>query len=265
MSASTVEPAAGTVTTSPDAAEAGHRAGEVAAQVLRDALAKRGRARVIFASAPSQDATIRTLAAAAGIDWTRVTSLHLDEYRGIDPHHQAAFGQWLADRLPEPAQRSLDRIRTDGTARAEIDRYTQVLHDGPIDLVCLGIGVNGHLAFNEPGDTNFDDRRVVREVELTHASRKQQVDEGLFPSLDDVPTHALSMTVPAIMRGEAIVGTVLGESKAASVAAALTGPVTTDLPASALRTHPRAYLFLDTGAAGDLPPGEHTVGPERAD
>jgi len=253
MSASDVVPAAGTVTIAPGEAEAGQRAGEVAAQVLRDALRDRGEARVVFASAPSQEAMIRTLASADGIDWTKVTSLHLDEYRGIDPHHQAAFGQWLADRLPEEAQGGLDRIRTGGTAQEEIDRYTQVLNDGPIDLVCLGIGVNGHLAFNEPGDTDFDDPAAVRQVELAHASRKQQVDEGLFASLDDVPTHALSMTVPAIMRGAALVCTVLGESKADAVAAALTGEVTDQLPASALRTHARMFLFLDEGAAVKLP------------
>lgn len=253
MSANDVVPAAGTVTISPDAAEAGRRAGEVAAQVLRDALAERGQARVVFASAPSQDAMIRTLTAAEGIDWTKVTSLHLDEYRGIDPHHQAAFGQWLADRLPEQAQGGLDRIRTDGTAQAEIDRYTQLLHEKPVDLVCLGIGVNGHLAFNEPGDTSFNDPRAVREVELTHTSRKQQVDEGLFASLDEVPTHALSMTVPAIMRGAALVCTVLGESKAPAVSASLTSEVTDQVPATALRTHERMFLFLDEGAASKLP------------
>mgnify|MGYP001186272887 CR=1 FL=1 len=253
MSASDVVPAAGTVTIAPDEAEAGRRAGEVAAQVLREALRERGQARVVFASAPSQDAMIRTLTSSPDIDWTKVTSLHLDEYRGIDPQHRAAFGQWLADRLPEQAQAGLDRIRTDGTSQEEIERYTQVLQDGPIDLVCLGIGVNGHLAFNEPGDTSFEDPAAVREVALTHASRKQQVDEGLFPSLDDVPTHALSMTVPAIMRGAALVCTVLGEAKADAVGAALTGELTEQVPATALRTHERMYLFLDEGAAANLP------------
>lgn len=253
MSASDVVPAAGTVTIAPDEAEAGRRAGEVAAQVLREALRERGQARVVFASAPSQDAMIRTLTSSPDIDWTKVTSLHLDEYRGIDPQHRAAFGQWLADRLPEQAQAGLDRIRTDGTSQEEIERYTQVLQDGPIDLVCLGIGVNGHLAFNEPGDTSFGDPAAVREVALTHASRKQQVDEGLFPSLGDVPTHALSMTVPAIMRGAALVCTVLGEAKADAVAAALTGELTEQVPATALRTHERMYLFLDEDAAAKLP------------
>ncbi|MGC0145112.1 6-phosphogluconolactonase [Pseudactinotalea sp. Z1732] len=253
MSASVNVPSEINVGIAPTADQAGARAGQVAAEVLREALAKRGRARVIFASAPSQEATIATLGASEGIDWSKVTSMHLDDYLGLDPHHPAAFGQWLADRLPEQAQPGLDRIRTDGEAAAEIERYTQALEAGPIDLVCLGIGVNGHLAFNEPGDTDFDDPALVREIALAHASRQQQVDEGLFATLDEVPTHALTLTVPAIMHGGVIVGTVLGEPKAASVAAALTGPITPALPASALRTHASAHLFLDEDAAGSLP------------
>lgn len=254
MSASDVTPAAGNVDVGPTAEEAGRRAGNVAARVLRAALLERGKARVVFASAPSQEAMVRSLADSEDIEWSRVTSLHLDEYRGIDPRHQTAFGQWLADRLPAQALAGLDRIRTDGDASAEIARYSQLLAE-PIDLVCLGIGVNGHLAFNEPGDTDFKDPRMVREVELTHTSRMQQVDEGLFDNLDQVPTHALTMTVSAILRGRAVVGTVLGESKATSVAAALTGPITTDLPASALRTHEEVHMFLDEGAASGLPQG----------
>lgn len=252
MSASDVTPAAGKVDVAHTPEEAGRRAGSVAARILRAALLERGSARVVFASAPSQDAMIRSLAGSEGIDWSRVTSMHLDEYRGIDPRHQAAFGQWLADRLPNQALAGLDRIRTDGHASAEIDRYSQLLTE-PIDLVCLGIGVNGHLAFNEPGDTDFSDPSAMREVELTHTSRMQQVDEGLFDNLNQVPTHALTMTVSAILRGRAMVGTVLGKPKAASVAAAFTGPVTTDLPASALRTHEEVYMFLDEGAASGLP------------
>ncbi|HLS41021.1 6-phosphogluconolactonase [uncultured Georgenia sp.] len=237
----------------PSDTAAGAAAGQAAARLLQDALSRRGRARVVFASAPSQDRMIRTLSAAPGIDWSRVESLHLDEYRGIDPEHRAGFGRWLADRLPSTALPGLRRIRTDGDARAEIERYGEVLDAAPVDLVCLGIGVNGHIAFNEPGDTDFADAALLREVPLAHASRQQQVDEGLFPALADVPTHALSLTVPAILRGAAIVGTVLGAAKAEAVAAALVGPVTPDVPASVLRTHGAVSLFLDAAAASRLP------------
>src|SRR5699024_11845873 len=105
------------------------------------------------------------------------------------------------------------RIDTGGTSAAEIERYSEIITAASIDLVCLGVGVNGHVAFNEPGDTDFDDTRLVREVQRAHASRQQQVDEGLFSELNDVPTHALSMTVPAILRAASVVCTVLGASK----------------------------------------------------
>jgi len=246
-------PSAGDVTVAPSSEGAGIAAGKAAAQVLRRALEQRATARVVFASAPSQDQMLRTLVAAEGIDWSRVQSMHLDEYRGIDPEHRAAFGKWLADRLPEAAQSGLERISSEGEFGVEIERYSQLLQEGPIDLVCLGIGVNGHVAFNEPGDTDFNSPEQLRQVLLTHASRKQQVDEGLFASLDDVPTHALSMTVPAIMRGEALVCTVLGSAKAAAVAAALSGPVTTDVPASILQDQDNVQVFLDEDAAVDLP------------
>lgn len=232
---------------------AGTAAGRAAADVLAAVLERQPRARVVFASAPSQDQAVRTLAADPRIDWSRVQSLHLDEYRGIDPGHPAAFGRWLADRLPQTAQQGLDRIRTRGESADEVHRYGELLAAGPIDLVLLGIGVNGHIAFNEPGDTDFEDSAAIREVLLTHESRQQQVDEGLFPILDEVPTHALTMTVPAILAATTVVGTVLGEAKARSVAAALTGPLTTDVPASSLRTHPHMVIHLDAAAAGLLP------------
>lgn len=214
---------------------------------------------MIFASAPSQDACVRTLAAAPDIDWRRVQSMHLDEYRGIGETNPAAFGQWLADRLPASAHAGLERISPYGTSDHEISRYTELLTAGAIDLVCLGIGVNGHIAFNEPGDTDFHSTTMVRNVALTHASRQQQVDEGLFPALAEVPTHALSLTVPAILRGDSLVVTVLGSAKAASVRSALTGPVTPDLPASALLTHQDVTVFLDALAAAELPTELRTV------
>lgn len=253
MSVTDRTPSAGDVTVAPSSTAAGIAAGEAAAQVLREALQQRTTVRVVFASAPSQEQMVRTLAAAPGIDWSRVRSMHLDEYRGIDPEHRAGFGKWLADRLPEAAQPGLERIRSGGNAEDEIQRYTELLREGPVDMVCLGIGVNGHVAFNEPGDTDFESPVSVREVALAHASRKQQVDEGLFASLDEVPTHALSMTVPAIVRGEAMICTVLGEAKASAVAAALSGPVTAEVPASVLRNHSNLRVFLDEDAAADLP------------
>ncbi|MGP9744082.1 6-phosphogluconolactonase [Brachybacterium sp. AOP29-B2-41] len=235
------------------AAAAGAAAGRTAAEALTRVLAEKPRARVIFASAPSQEQMLRTLGEDPRIDWTRVTSLHMDDYLELDPAHPASFGTWLAERLPAEAQAGLDRIRQDVDPDGEVRRYSELLAGEPVDLVCLGIGVNGHIAFNEPGDTDFEDPALVRKIELTHASRQQQVDEGLFPSIDDVPTHALTLTVPAMLSAGSLVCTVLGDAKADAVAATLTGPVTTDVPASAMHTHPDVVVHLDAAAAAQLP------------
>lgn len=245
----------GSVHVSRTDGDAGSAAGRAAAEILRGAIARKGSARVVFASAPSQEAMLAALTSQKGIDWSKVESLHLDEYVGIDPSHSASFGQWLASRLPQPAHEGLRRINSLGSTTDEIDRYTTLLKSAEIDLVCLGIGVNGHIAFNEPGDTDFEDPALLREVPLTHESRQQQVDEGLFETLGQVPTQALSMTVPAIMAGKALVCTVLGESKARAVRQALTEPVTTDVPSSILQTHSAVSVFLDASAARDLDEG----------
>lgn len=234
-------------------AEAGTAAGRAAADVLARVLGEQERARVIFASAPSQEQMLTTLAADPRIDWTRVDSFHMDDYLGLDRAHPAAFGTWLAHRLPAAALPTLDRIRVDGEAEAEIARYTARLTEAPIDLVCLGIGVNGHIAFNEPGDTDFDTAELVRLIELTRTSRQQQVDEGLFPDLEAVPTHALTLTVPALVGARSLVCTVIGSAKSRAVADTLTGPVTAQVPATALRGHGEAVLHCDTAAAALLP------------
>lgn len=234
-------------------AEAGAAAGRAAADVLVRVLGERDRARVVFASAPSQEQMLVTLGADPRIDWTRVDSFHMDDYLGLDPAHPAAFGTWLAGRLPTAALPTFDRIRVDGEPESEISRYTQNLAEAPIDLVCLGIGVNGHIAFNEPGDTDFDTSDLVRLITLAHTSRQQQVDEGLFPDLGAVPTHALTLTVPALVSARSLVCTVVGSAKSRAVADTLAGPVTAQVPATALRGHRNAVLYCDTEAAALLP------------
>ncbi|EHK83971.1 glucosamine-6-phosphate deaminase [Saccharomonospora azurea SZMC 14600] len=234
--------------------EVGTSAAAVAADAILAALAERGRARVVFASAPSQEPMLTALAADRRIDWSRVTSFHMDEYLGIAADHPQAFGRWLADRLPAAARQGLLRIDPTAEPGHEAERYAALLAEAPIDLTCLGVGVNGHIAFNEPGLTRFDDPELVRLVRIDDVSRRQQVDEGLFPSLDRVPTEALSLTVPALMGATRMVASVLGEHKAAAVAAALTGPVSPQCPASVLRTHSAVSMHLDTAAVALVEP-----------
>lgn len=185
------------------------------------------------------------------LDWQAVHAFHMDEYLGIDPGHPQSFGVWLLDRLPGAVQ--FERIRTDGETDLEIARYTELITASPIDVTCLGVGVNGHIAFNEPGQTDFADSRLVREVRLDDASRRQQVDDGLFETLAAVPTTALTLTVPALLSARSMICTVLGTNKADAVTKALLGPVSEDCPASVLRRHPDVAWFLDRQAAAGLP------------
>lgn len=240
------------VRTAASAAEAGRDAARRAASVLRDAITSRGAARVIFACAPSQEAMLAALAHEPDIDWARVHSFHMDEYLGLAPDHPNTFGQWLQERLPAAALAGLERIRSDDRPAAEATRYAALLDEAPIDLVCLGIGVNGHIAFNEPGTSAPDDSEMVRVVTLDDASRRQQVDEGLFPQLSDVPTHALTLTVPALLAGRSLVCSVVGAHKADAVTRAAQGPIDALVPASFLRLHPDVTWFLDESAAAGL-------------
>jgi len=236
----------------PDRQTTGASAAGSVARTIRAAIQARGEARIVLASAPSQEEMLANLVTDESVDWSRVHAFHMDEYVGLPYGHPRSFAQWLHDRLPRTALGSFHPLRPGADPAAEAHRYAALLADGPIDLTCLGIGVNGHIAFNEPGDTRFDDPVAVRVVALDEASRRQQVDEGLFDSVPEVPTHAVTLTVPALLRAGTIVVTVHGRHKAAAVATALTGPVDPACPASALRTHPAVVWHLDAAAASLL-------------
>lgn len=238
------------VTVCDTAEEAGERAAARAAEVIRTAAA-RGTARVVFASAPSQATMLRKLAA-AGVPWHRVEACHMDEYVGLPASDPRSFSQWLADRLPVDELAAFHRIDGMAAVPDELRRYTGIVAAAPIALTCMGIGVNGHIAFNEPGDTSFTDSRAIREVVLEHQSRQQQVDEECFASLEEVPVNALTLTVPVLVSAQSIVMTVLGSSKAKGVAAALLGPIGEAVPATAVRNHRDVAVFLDRGAAAEL-------------
>lgn len=234
--------------------EMGQAAAARAAARLRAALDERGGARALFASAPSQIEFLRALSETPGIDWGRVTAFHVDEYLGFPARASQAFGQFLRERI-------FDRVHPgavhfiDGNAPdppAEAARYTGLLRAGPIDLACIGVGENGHIAFNEPGDTDFDDPRLLRVVALNDRSRRQQVTDGCFETPDAVPAQALTLTVPAIMRAAAIACVVPGPSKRAAVREMLRGPISPGCPASVLRRHPDAVLYADVESAAGV-------------
>lgn len=231
----------------------GRAAALVAAEALRAALAGSGVARAVFASAPSQNEFLDALATAPGIAWDRVTAFHLDEYLGLPGDHPQSFCTYIRHRLFTRVKPGVVHYMN-GMApdpRAECRRYADLLSGG-VDLACIGIGENGHLAFNDPPVADFNDPCLVKTVELEAACREQQVHDGCFPRLAEVPTTALTMTLPAIFGAQRIVCVVPGPTKTAAVTATLAGPIATACPASGLRRHPAATLYLDAAAAAGV-------------
>ena len=227
--------------------------GVAAARGVAAVIAALGAARVVFACAPSQDEFLAALLAQP-VDWAKVTVFHMDEYADLPADHPASFRNYLRGHLlAHVAPRAVHLIRAEADAAAEAARYTALLAERPLDLVCLGIGENGHLAFNDPPVADFADPALVKLVALDDACRRQQVHDGCFPAFDAVPTHALTLTIPALLNAREISCVVPGERKAKAVRDALLGPIATSCPASVLRTHPRAVLHLDDAAAALLP------------
>lgn len=226
-----------------------------AAGALRQAVATSGVANAMFATGNSQLEFVEALTRAPEVPWADVVVFHMDEYVGVDAAHPAGFRRWIRERITERLHPRAAHY-LDGTApdpRAECDRYAALLSAHPLDLCCLGIGENGHLAFNDPPVADFADPDDVKIVELDRACREQQVGEGHFPTIDAVPATAMTVTVPALLRAGAVIAVVPEERKATAVRDALTGPVATSCPASALRRTAAATLHLDQGSAGLLP------------
>jgi glucosamine-6-phosphate deaminase len=218
---------------------------------MKEVQARKGRVRMVFAAAPSQNELLMHLCRAEGVDWSRVEAFHMDEYIGLPEDSPQRFSYYLQEHLfrhVQPGQVHL--IEPNGDPERECARYAQLLSEAPIDIVCLGIGENGHIAFNDPGVANFDDPAVVKSVCLDEKCRQQQVNDGCFPDLASVPKTALTLTVPALMSADNLIGVVPGPTKREAVRRALTGPVSADCPASILRRHQDGALYLDTDAYG---------------
>ena len=224
-----------------------------AAAALREAVAARGVAHAMLATGNSQLLFVAELVATPDVPWADVVLFHMDEYVGVGADHPASFRRWIRERVGDrvPA-RAVHYLDGKADPEAECSRYAALLATHPLDLCCLGIGENGHLAFNDPPVADFSDPQDVKVVELDRACRMQQVGEGHFPNLDAVPTHAMTVTIPALLRAGQVIAVVPEARKAAAVRAALTGPVTTACPASALRTAAQATLHLDPDSAGEL-------------
>lgn len=224
-----------------------------AAQLIRAAIEARGQARIVAATGTSQYEFLEELAAVPDIDWGRVELFHLDEYIGLPPDHPASFHRYVCERIL--ARLPIDRAwLLDGLADPQqtCKRVGMAISMVPVDVTFVGIGENGHLAFNDP-PADFDTDEPFLIVNLDEQGRRQQVDEGWFATLDEVPKTAISMSIRQILKSRAIVGVVSGARKAEAVKLCFEGEIHPLAPASALRLHENATVFLDRDAGSLLP------------
>jgi glucosamine-6-phosphate deaminase len=239
----------------PDKVSLGEAAAAEAASTLRDTLARQGRACVVAATGASQFEFLEELVRAPDVDWRRTVFFHLDEYVGLPATHPASFRRYLkerlADRIHPGVFHFIEGDRPDPEAEAR--RVGELIRGCEIDLAFVGIGENGHLAFNDPpADFATEEPYIV--VRLDEACRRQQLGEGWFPSLEDVPRRAISMSIRQIMKARRILCVVPDARKAAAVRDTLTGEVSPWRPASALQRHPAATVYLDVDSAALLEP-----------
>ena len=225
-----------------------------AAAAMRRAIAERGRARIVVATGTSQIAFLEGLTKADGIDWKRVEMFHLDEYVGLPITHPASFRKYLMERLIDKT--GITRYHLlDGTgdAREAARRVGEALSAAPVDVAFAGIGENGHLAFNDP-PADFETEEPYLVVELDEACRRQQVSEGWFEGISEVPRQAISMSVRQILKAKEIISIVPDARKAAAVKMCFEGEISAMAPASILRTHPATTVYLDKDSAHLLSP-----------
>src|ERR1041384_4671538 len=232
-------------------AKMGEAAASVIAAEIRRAIEERGKAVLILASAPSQNEFLANLAEARDIDWSRVIAFHLDEYLGMDDRAPQSFRRFLIDRLVSKVPiGEFHGLRGDAPdAAQEANRYAELLRENPPDFAVLGIGENGHLAFIDPPFCDFNDAQAVKVVELDEVCRNQQVNDGAFTSLDEVPKDALSLTIPTLMSRPKLFAIAPGPAKRQAIKHTVEGPISTSCPASILRTHSDAHLFIDVVSA----------------
>ena len=235
-----------------DVGDLARQAAYDAAGRLRRAIQDRGEANLVVATGASQFEILAALVAAQGVDWSKVVGFHLDEYLGLPKSHPASFCAYLKQRLVDHLPlRAFHYLDGEADAAAECRRMGNLIRRHPIEVALVGIGENGHLAFNDPpADFQTEEPYIV--VDLDDACRRQQFGEGWFPTIDAVPNRALSMSIRQIMKSRAIVCGVPERRKAEAARAALEGPVTPQVPASILQQHPQAIVYVDPPAASLL-------------
>ena len=236
-----------TVEIYPNRAEMGAAAARDIKECFARLLKTKDSINVIFAAAPSQNDVLKSLREDTEIEWGRINAYHMDEYIGLSKDAPQGFGNFLRNALfGRVGFASVNYIDPEAKdIEAEAERYSALLLENPTDVVVMGIGENGHIAFNDPPVADFNDKRVVKPVELDQVCRQQQVNDGCFATIDDVPTHALTLTVPTLMRAPEVFCIVPAPTKAWAVNRTINGEIGEACPATALRLHGKAKLYLD--------------------
>lgn len=233
--------------------ELGSVAGQDVAKRISELHLQQEEVNIVLGSAPSQTELMVSLGEAKEVNWSRVNIFHMDEYIGMNENDDRSFSKYLLNQIVEKVQPKRFYIM-DGTTDPyqECMRYSRLLADYPPDIVCLGIGENGHIAFNDPHVADFNDEYLVKIVELDFNCRRQQVNDGCFTRLEDVPARAITLTVPALMNGKYLYGIVPGISKAQAVSRTLRDSISPECPATILRTHPNCVLYVDRDSYGSV-------------
>ena len=232
----------------------GFESAKAASEKIKQLLSEKENVNIIFAAAPSQNEFLENLISDTEIDWRRVRAFHMDEYVALDKNAPQRFGNFLKERifgkLPFKSVFYLDGNAAD--LERECQYYSGLLQKYPADIVCMGIGENAHIAFNDPHVANFNDPKLVKVVDLDDECRQQQVNDGCFTSFDDVPAQALTLTIPALMNANYAFCMVPGKTRAKAVSATINGEISETIPSTILRKHPNAILFLDMDSANEI-------------
>lgn len=232
----------------------GYAAGNAIADKILELLEEKEEINMVFGAAPSQNETLATLISRKEIPWERINAFHMDEYIGLDEKAPQRFGEFLDRAIFKKVPfKSVNYLQ--GNAEdidAECARYSKLLQDYPTDIVCLGIGENGHIAFNDPAVAEFDDKVFVKKVWLDDICRQQQVNDGCFPVIDKVPTHALTLTIPALFAGRYLFCAVPAATKEWAVTRTIQGKISEECPATIMRRHAQAILYCDAQSGAGL-------------
>ncbi|MEM6846366.1 MAG: glucosamine-6-phosphate deaminase [Bacteroidota bacterium] len=228
----------------------GQAAGQAIQERINTLLSEQDELRMVFAAAPSQNEVLEYLAQSEQIDWSKITAFHMDEYIGLPADAPQRFANFLREKLFDRVPfRAIHLIEGNDNPEQECRRYADLLMEKPIDIICLGIGENGHIAFNDPPVADFNDPKLVKVVELDTRCRQQQVNDGCFSSPEKVPKQAITLTIPTLMGGKHLYCVVPGATKREAISNTLNGQISTECPASILRAHENCQLYLDAESA----------------